>query len=219
MGNTQATFYFDFISPFAYLAWLETKDMAEHLSLSFRPVPVLFARFLNHYGNKGPAEIPSKKIYMFQQVSRIAAAKGWPMSPPPNHPFNPLLSLRLATLLQDTPDMNKLVDALFAAVWNGGGGAEDVSNVEAILMGAGFDGARLVKEANESPNKAKLRQNTEEALAKGVFGVPTVFVKDQMFWGFDSLPHVEMFLGGQDPCQSAEWHRWKGIQPSATRKK
>ena len=111
-------FLFDYISPYAYLGWIEIRQIAERAGVVVEPVPVLFAAMLNTHGHLGPAEIAPKRIYIFKDVLRRAHRLGVPLVPPPAHPFNPLLALRVTTACAPD-DRERLMDALFASTWGG----------------------------------------------------------------------------------------------------
>src|ERR1700754_987264 len=93
--------YFDFISPYAYLAWTQLPGLAARHGCTIEPIPVLFAALLEHHGTRGPAEVPAKRRYLLVDVAPKARALGVPVGLPPHHPFNPLLALRLASLPLD----------------------------------------------------------------------------------------------------------------------
>ena len=211
-------FYFDFISPYAYIAWTQIHRVVEARGRTVEPVPVLFAGLLNAHGQKGPAEIPAKRAYLFKDASRKAHALGLPpLQPPPTHPFNPLLALRLCALPMAADTRRRLVDALYAATWAGGDGVESPDAVRAVLERLGLDAPALLAAAAEPAAKAALKANTDGAIAAGVFGVPTAGVGDELFWGVDALPHLDDFLAGRDPLTPEALARWKHIVPSATR--
>lgn len=213
---TAMRFYFDVISPYAYIGWRKVHEIARKVGHEVEPVPILFAALLAHYGHRGPAEIAPKKLYTFKHVVRVAAELGVPIEPPPHHPFNPLLPLRIATAALARPDARAVIDALFDAVWNGGGGTEDPEALARWLDARGLPGGELVASANRSDTKDALRRATEAAIAAGVFGVPTIAIDDELFWGQDSFAHVEAFVAGHDPARVAA-SRWAGITASATR--
>lgn len=193
-------FYFDFISPYAYVAWARIHEVAARHDREVRAIPVLFAAMLDENGQKGPAEIPAKRVYTFKDAYRKAHRAGLPpLTPPPSHPFNPLLALRAASLEMDEGDRRALVDALYAQTWRDGVGIEGPSLVAAAAKTAGLDGQALVAAAGEPPAKERLRRATADAIANGVFGVPTVIADGELFWGVDSLDLLETFLLGQDP--------------------
>ena len=202
-------FYFDVISPYAYLGWTQIRALAARHDRTVEPVPVLFAAMLSHGGTRGPAEIPAKRAYLYKDIKRLAATFGVALEPPPSHPFNPLLALRVATAEPRT------IDALFAATWAGGGGVETVEQISRAL--ADFDAPALLAKANEPATKRQLRDATDAAIAAGVFGVPTVIVDGELFWGCDSFPHLERFLGGKDPITPEYAARIQALAPSATR--
>src|SRR6476646_612833 len=108
-------FHFDFVSPYAYVAWTQIHRVVETRAAVVEPVPVLFAALLNAHGTKGPAEVPAKGVYVFKDASRKAHAAGLPpLEPPPTHPFNPLLALRV-TVAAPAAERRRVIDALFAA--------------------------------------------------------------------------------------------------------
>lgn len=202
-------FYFDFISPYAYLGWTQIHALAARHGQTVRPIPILFAALLNHSNTRGPAEIPAKRAYLFKDTKRLAATFGVPFAPPPTHPFNPLLALRVAGVAADT----RVIDALFRATWGGGGGVETVDAIARVL---GED-ARLLAEAAAPAAKQRLRDATDAAIAAGVFGVPSMIADGELFWGCDSLPHLERFLDGDDPITPADVAAFRALVPSATR--
>jgi 2-hydroxychromene-2-carboxylate isomerase len=210
------TFHFDYLSPYAYLAWTSIHALAAEHGRTVRPVPTLLAALLANGQTKGPAEIPAKRVYVFKDCVRSAAVLGVPLIPPPTHPFNPLLSLRASGLVEGEAQ-RALVDELFRAAWGGGGGVESPEQVARAAARAGLDGEDLVRRAQEPEAKARLKAATEDAIAHGVFGVPTMRVDGELFWGLDSLAHLERFLQGDDPVRSADVERWAAIRPSATR--
>jgi 2-hydroxychromene-2-carboxylate isomerase len=208
---SELAFYFDFISPYAYLGWTQIDALAARYGRTVRPIPVLFAALLGHSGTLGPAEIPLKRAYLYKDTKRLAATFGVPFAPPPTHPFNPLLALRIAGLEP------RAIDPLYRAAWGGGGGIDTPERVAAAL--AGFDAASLIARANEPAAKAQLREATDAAIAAGVFGVPSVIADDELFWGCDSFAHLERFLEGNDPLTPRDKAIYKALLPSATRLK
>ncbi len=197
---TPLAFYFDFVSPYAFIAWTQVHAIAERNGRSVAPIPVLFAGLLDAHGTKGPAEIPAKRTYTFRDAYRKAHRLGLPtLRPPPSHPFNPLLALRVASLPPDPLEQRRLIDALYENAWVNGIGLETPETVGAAATRAGLDGEALVRAATTPEAKERLRAATADAVAHGVFGVPTVLVDDEIFWGTDGLELVEGFLRGEDP--------------------
>lgn len=210
-------FWFDFISPYAYLAWTQIHALAERHA---RPVvmrPVLFASLLDHWGQLGPAEIPPKRIHTFKQVLRRAHELGVPLEPPPAHPFNPLLGLRLVSLELPDSQRRALIDRLFRAVWAGGPGITDPTTVAGMLDELGLDGAGLVAATQAPELKQRLLAAKHEAVAKGVFGVPTMIVEGELFWGCDTLGDLDRFVRGADPLPSDLLERWRALPSQAVR--
>ncbi len=208
-------FYFDFISPYAYLGWAQRNTLGTERAL--RLVPVLFAGLLDAHGNVGPAEVPAKRAYIFRDALRHALVLGVPFAPPPSHPFNPLLALRIASLDLEPALLERVIDVLFLATWGGGQGVTDGETVGALLSGLGVDGAALVARANEPEAKARLRSQTESAVRRGVFGVPTLDVDGELFWGLDAYPHARRRLAGRDPLTAEVLARFRDVPASSVR--
>jgi 2-hydroxychromene-2-carboxylate isomerase len=210
-------FYFDYVSPYAYLAWTRIRPLAARIGETVEPVPILFAALLDAWGQKGPAEIPPKREWLFKDVVRRAHSYGVPLVPPPAHPFNPLPAAR-ATLAVVDADRERAIDALYAATWGGGGGVDGAERVARVLADAGFDADAILRDAASAAVKQRLRDLTEAARSEGVFGVPTLILRGELFWGDDSLPQLEAFARGEDTLDPAWIDRWRGLPASATRK-
>jgi len=216
--------FFDFVSPYSYLACSRIRELGARFGHEVEPRPTLLAGILNALDTKGPAEVPAKRVYLIRQLLRAAHRAGVELRLPPAHPFNSLAALRAATLDFTRADRWRVVDALFAAAWAGGaggGGIEGAARVAAALDQAGLDGRTLVEHADAPEAKQRLRRNTDEAIARGAFGVPTMFVDGEMFFGFDSFPDLEAFLRGEDPVahQRALIQRWTDLPASAVRQR
>ncbi|HEY3594443.1 MAG TPA: 2-hydroxychromene-2-carboxylate isomerase [Polyangiaceae bacterium] len=219
-GKPMIEFLFDFISPYSYLAWTQVHALGARSGHEVNPRPVLLAGILGSLGTKGPAEVPPRRAYFVKDVIRAAHRAGIALTLPPAHPFNPLLALRVAALDVDAALRRRIVDALFGAVWATGVGIEGPDRVAAVLGDAGIDAAPLLAAAVTPEAKERLRHNTDEALARGAFGVPTMFVDGEMFFGFDSFPAIEAFARGEDPVrQHADMvSRWATLPATATRR-
>jgi 2-hydroxychromene-2-carboxylate isomerase len=212
-------FYFDFVSPYAYLAWTQIGALAARHGRVVELVPTLFAGLLEANGQLGPAEIPRKRAYVFKDAARIASAFGVVLRPPPAHPFNPLLGLRVCSAdLQ--PELRACaVDTLFRAVWGGGPGITEPATVQRLLDDAGLDGTALVAGAATDQIKQRVRAQTDDALAQGAFGVPTMLVDGELFWGVDSLQHVERRLDGNDPVDGLDIAPFLAMPVQTTRRR
>jgi 2-hydroxychromene-2-carboxylate isomerase len=195
-------FHFDFISPFGYLAWTQLPGLAARHELEVIPIPTLFAALLAEGKTKGPAEIPAKRVYFFKDAFRTAHVLGVPFALPPSHPFNPLLGLRVASLPMAPAQRDAVITALYDATWAQGRGIETPERVVAALTAAGLPGEELVARAPEA--KETLRLATDDAIAHQVFGVPTMRVGEELFWGVDSFGHLERYLEGKDPLRGLD---------------
>lgn len=213
-------FLFDFISHNAYLAWARAQRIAATHGLRFEPVPVVFGAMLSAHGQVGPAEVPPKSRWMLRDVLRKAALLKLPIAPPHSHPFKSLGPLRLACCALDGEPRIALIDRLWHATW---AQSREVSNpavLREIALEAGLDAERLLAECESEAIKQQLRANTDDALAAGAFGVPTVFARGQMFWGYDDLDALERFLEGRDPLGDApNLAAWAQVKPSVQRRR
>lgn len=177
--NEPLDWYFDFISPFAYLQWRRLRR--DHADVVLNPKPVLFAAILNHVGQLGPAEIPQKRRHTYRIVLWQAREAGIPLHFPPAHPFNPLPALRLCLA---APDRTQAIDAIFAHLWERGMPGDSIETLAGVAKSLGIEDPAAAIARDEV--KRELLANGEEALALGVFGVPTLRVRDELFWGNDA---------------------------------
>ncbi len=194
-------FYLDFISPYAYLAFEQLPKALLGQAYILTHKPVLFAAMLKHHGQLGPAEIPGKREWTYRQVAWLARQHGVPLQLPAAHPFNPLALLRLAVASDPQGLPNRYVcETIFHHVWRGGADPNDPLRIEQLI-------AQLPKEADPASNDVKqtLRAHTDEAIAKGVFGVPTFEVDDRLFWGLDALPMLRGYLDEDPWFASGAW--------------
>ena len=195
------TFYLDFISPYAYLAFerLPVALMGHSYSVSYKPV--LFAVLLKHHGQLGPAEMPSKRDWTYRQVLWLAHQHGIEMQLPASHPFNPLALLRLAVACENHGLPNRYVcETLLRHVWRGGAEAGDATRLQALTQSLSPSRA-----ASGEDVKAQLKAHTDEAIARGVFGVPTFAVDDKLFWGLDALPMLRDYVSGDAWFEGDAW--------------
>ena len=155
--------------------------------------------------------------WMWRNIARKAALIGVPLNAPVFHPFNPLLSLRVSSLPLQPEQKLRLIDALFGAVWIRSLHVAEPTVVEQVAEEAGLDGAALIVQASQSECKAQLRKQTDQAIAEGVFGVPTMAVGTELFWGYDDLPFLQRFLEGKDPTGPVSWASAASLKSSAAR--
>jgi 2-hydroxychromene-2-carboxylate isomerase len=182
--SNKADWYFDFISPYAYLQFKHFHRLPKALNLTLRPV--LFAGLLGHWGTKGPAEIPAKRIQTYQYCDWYAKRLSLPFKTPPAHPFNPLKILRLAIALNSSATA---IEAIFDYVWGEGKDAHSDAGFKKLCDKMAIKEAAALISSQEVKNQ--LRENTEQAIKAGVYGVPTFHYDGDLFWGFDT---TEMFL-------------------------
>jgi 2-hydroxychromene-2-carboxylate isomerase len=197
------TFHFDFISPYAYLAFEKLPEVLKGLSYQVDYRPILFAGLLKHHGQLGPAEIPPKRDWTYRQVLWLAHAHGIPMQLPAAHPFNPLGLLRLALACGEGGRVNRYVaEAVFRHVWRGGADAVDAQRLADLR-------AQLQSQRDPTSEqvKAELKANTDGAIACGVFGVPALEVDGRIFWGFDGLTMLREYLDGNAWFASGAWEK------------
>jgi 2-hydroxychromene-2-carboxylate isomerase len=198
VGDGPLRWYFDFLSPFSYLHWQKVKALAATRAVV--PVPVVFGAVLDALGQKGPAEIPGKREFTYRHVLWQAGVEGVPMRFPPAHPFNPLAALRACIAAGSTP---QAVDALFDWIWREGNAGDSVAAIAPVLARLGIDAAALATDGV----KSTLRRNTEDAIARGVFGVPTLEVNGAMFWGNDAHAFALAALADPAVLERAEMQR------------
>jgi 2-hydroxychromene-2-carboxylate isomerase len=198
--------YFDVISPYAALAVPELEELCDRHAVVLRPV--LFAGLLKAFGHLGPAEIPAKRTQTYRMVQWIADERGIPFRAPPAHPFNPLTLLRLLCMRDLTVAD---VAAAFRLVWGEGRDPQSPETAAALA-----DALDVPVGATDDPAvKDRLRGNTETAVAAGVYGVPTLAIGNELFWGLDAMPMARAYLADPGLFESGERARVSNL-PMAT---
>jgi len=203
--------YFDFVSPFAYLQSEELGSLAPRVAVRYRPV--LFAGLLGANGQKGPAEIPAKRAFTYRFCLWRAKSLGIPLRFPPEHPFNPLPLLRLAVACDSSADA---VHRIFRFVWRDGRLPDlPIEWAElAGVLGVPDADARIAT----AEVKDELRRNTDEAIGRGVFGVPTLAVEGELFWGGDATAMAVDFIAAGCKYPDAEYARVAALPVGAARR-
>lgn len=196
----QATWYFDFISPFAYLQLARFSELPEDLKIT--PAPVVFGALLKHWGQLGPAEIPPKRRFVYRFFQWQADRLGIPFTMPPSHPYNPLPPLRLCVAAGAQLEH---VRAIFHVIYGRGLQPDGAEAIEAMADALGIADPQQAMALTS--NKETLRQNTENAVAQGVFGVPTMVLDGEVFWGSDSTEMVLDYLRNPEVFQTPEMRR------------
>ncbi|WP_130932179.1 2-hydroxychromene-2-carboxylate isomerase [Pseudomonas sp. Sample_24] len=185
-------FYFDLGSPATYLAYTQLPKICEQTDSQLIYVPILLGGVFKATGNASPATIAAKGKYMFQDLDRYARRYGVPLKFNPHFPINTLMLMRAVTGMQLRHPQRFLafVDCLFKALWVDGRSLDEPATVAAVLTQSGFDPDEVLALTAEEEIKAALKVNTEKAVQRGVFGAPSMFVDDQLFFGQDRLDFV-----------------------------
>ena len=189
-------FYFDVGSPAAYLAWTQLPRIARETGTEIEYRPFLLGGVFQATGNRSPMEVPAKGQYMQDDLQRFARRYGVPFAHNPHFPINTLTLMRGALGLQmrEPARMVPYVDAVYRAIWVEGRNMNDPATVAGVLQAAGFDAQQLLALASDPAVKDALKAVTQEAVSRGVFGAPTFFVCQDMFWGQDRLDFVKEAL-------------------------
>ena len=206
-----ADWYFDVISPFAYLQLVRFDRLPDDLRITYRPI--LFAGLLGHWGHKGPAEIEAKRLHTYRFSQWRADREGVRLRYPPVHPFNPLKALRLCIARGCDA---ATVRAVFDHIWRDGIGIDSEAGWRALAERLGVDDADALVSAPEV--KDGLRRSTEEAIAAGIYGVPTFRVGGELFWGDDATAMMLDYLTDPHLFETGEFKRVSHL-PAGTHRK
>ncbi|MGE8180652.1 2-hydroxychromene-2-carboxylate isomerase [Pseudomonas mandelii] len=185
-------FFFDLGSPATYLAYTQLPKICEQTDSQLVYKPMLLGGVFKATGNASPATIPAKGRYMFQDLDRYAKRYGVPLKFNPHFPINTLMLMRAVTGMQlrHPERFQAFIDCLFHALWVEGRSLDDPATVAAVLTRNGFDPNEVLALTADEDVKAALKDNTEQAVQRGVFGAPCMFIGDQMFFGQDRLDFV-----------------------------
>jgi len=208
---SKATWYFDFISPFAYLQLARFSELPKSLEVTLKPV--LFGSLLKHWGQLGPAEIPSKRRFVYRFFQWNADRLGIPFVMPPSHPYNPLPSLRLCVAAGSQIHHVKTV---FDLIYGQGIQPDSLEGIQATAKALGISDP--VATINDSDVKTKLRENTELAIVEGVFGVPSFVVNREVFWGGDATDMLLNYLDNPNLFKTSEMTRISTMPMGVKRK-
>jgi 2-hydroxychromene-2-carboxylate isomerase len=191
-----AEFFFDVGSPAAYLAWTQLPKLCADVGAQLVYRPMLLGGVFQATGNASPMMVPAKGSYMAVDLGRFAQRYGVPFRINPHFPINTLTLMRAAigVQLRNPQRFEAFLAAVYPALWAHGVNLNDPAVTAATLVEAGFDPALVFALVNDVDIKSALKSNTEEAVRRGVFGAPTVFVGDAMFFGQDRLDFVKEAL-------------------------
>ncbi len=189
-------FFFDFGSPAAYLAWTQLPKLCADAGATLVWQPMLLGGVFQSTGNRAPISVPLKGSYLFVDMARFAKRYGVPLVMNPHFPINTLHLMRAAVGLQRRADarFEAYCAAMFRAIWVDAINLGDPAVLAATLTGAGFEPAALLALSAEPEVKEALKARTDAAVQRGIFGAPTMFVGEQMFWGQDRLDFVREAL-------------------------
>jgi len=212
----QIHFYFDFISPYAWLAFQALPQTLKGISHEVHYHPVVFGAMLKHHGQLGPAEMPGKRDWTYRQVLWLAKQQGTDLKMPAAHPFNSLALLRLAVAAagangsaassntQGQPN-RYVVETIFKHVWCEGLEATDPDRLATLQAHLFSQPSVNFLDPQSAEVKQLLQQQTQQAIDLGLFGVPSMVVDGQVFWGNDALPMLRAYLEGDAWFESADW--------------
>ena len=184
-------FYFDFGSPTAYLAYTQLQLIAERQKTNLIYCPILLGGVFKATGNNPPASVPAKGKYMMVDLQRYADKYKVPYKRNPHFPVNTLSLMRGAVSYQEDGDFLKYVNVIFQNMWVEPKNLNDHEVLEKVLMENNFDIDDFMKRISDQNIKNKLISNTENAVKKGAFGAPTIFIGNEMFFGQDRMEFVE----------------------------
>ena len=187
-------FYFDYGSPYSYLADTQVEAIAQRAGATLVRKPMLLGGVFKATGNHSPAELPQKSAWSGFDMPMWARHYGVPFQRNPFFPVNTLALMRGAAAAQIDGSFERYHPAVFKAMWVEGRNLNEMKEVASVLTSAGLDAAKFGARIQDQDVKDRLKATTEEAVARGVFGAPTCFVDKMMFFGNDRLPFVEMAL-------------------------
>ena len=189
-------YYFDFGSLATYLAHTQLPKMCADTGATANLLPMLLGGVFQATGNSSPMTVPAKGRYAYVDFKRYADAYGVPLNMNPHFPIITTTLMRVVTALQmkNDPRMAAYMDAVFQAIWVDSLNLNDPAIVAEVLTRAGLDPVELLAMANEQATKDQLKAVTMRAVERGVFGAPTFFVGEQMFWGQDRIEQVKAAL-------------------------
>jgi 2-hydroxychromene-2-carboxylate isomerase len=185
-------FYFDLGSPATYLAYTQLPKICAQTDSRLTYIPILLGGVFKATGNASPATIPAKGRYMFEDLDRYAKRYGVPLKFNPHFPINTLMLMRavMGMQLRHPERFQAFIDCLFTALWVEGRSLDDPATVAAVLTQKGFDPNEVLALTADEEVKAALKDNTEKAVQRGVFGAPSMFIDNQLFFGQDRLDFV-----------------------------
>jgi 2-hydroxychromene-2-carboxylate isomerase len=200
--NSKIEFYFDFLSPYSYVAWTWVREQ----NYNFEYIPVSIPSIVAHYETKGPAQIRPKRNYLFKDLLRFTKLNNIAFTTPKNLPFNALYALRLSLLSVAGAEQKRLIDVIYRAGWEQGLDIGDDSLLREILIQEKFSCDDLFSRMEAKEARVELKKNIERAINNDVFGVPTFIANGELFWGNDSIKYLEMYLKNEDSLDHEKYN-------------
>lgn len=192
----QVEFWFDFVSPMSHIAHYRLPELRERTGAEIAFRPMLLGGVMKETGNAPPAMVPAKGAYYQKDIPRCAARHGIPVTPNPHFPVNTIAAMRGCFVALAEGSFDVYADALFRAVWVDAKNVGDPKVFAEVLSAAGFDAVAMAEKIRTSDVKGKLIAATGEAVSRGIFGAPSFFVGDELFFGQDRMDYVADALGG-----------------------
>ena len=193
----ELNFYFDFLSPFSYYAWIKIQKVNKDFTVNFKPVAL--GPVLNHWGIKGPGEVQPKREFLLKQLLRYGIQHQIPFTTPKTHPFNSLYALRLALQGVAGELQPKVIETLWKAGWQQRIDMGEPDELLKVLRENNLPADELYEKSFSKEAKVELKGNIQEAIGFGVFGVPSFVHQGELFWGNDSVEDLLNFMQGNDP--------------------
>ena len=190
-------FYFDYGSPYSYLADTQVEAIAKRSGATLMRKPMLLGGVFKATGNASPMTVALKSKWSAFDMPMWARHYGVPFNRNPHFPVNTLALMRGAAAAQIDGLFERYHPAMYKAMWIDGRNLNDIKEVAAVLTEAGFDAQKFGQRIQDQDVKDRLKATTDDAVGRGVFGAPTMFVENMMFFGNDRLPFVEMALKGE----------------------
>jgi 2-hydroxychromene-2-carboxylate isomerase len=194
----ELNFYFDYLSPFSYFAWLKLPQMAQDLDLKINYIPTALGPLLNHWGIKGPGEVQPKREFLLKQMLRYADNNKIEFTTPKTHPFNSIYALRLSLVEVAGIYQERVIETIWKSGWQKRIDLGEPDDLQTALREAELPAEDLYEKSFSKEARLALKNNIQEAIGKGVFGVPSFIYHDELFWGNDSLNELRLFIQGQD---------------------
>lgn len=192
----ELNFYFDFLSPFSYYAWIKLEAERSNFIINYRPVAL--GPVLNHWGIKGPGEVQPKREFLLKQLLRYGEKNNIPFTTPKTHPFNSLYALRLALKGVAGELQPQVIETLWKAGWQQRIDMGEPDELLRVLRENKLPADELYEKSFSKEAKLELKNNIQEALSFGVFGVPSFVHQSELFWGNDSVEDLINFIEGKD---------------------